>query len=127
MSLSESMEQRAHALARVGSTAIRLAPRCPRTGVAVLRGRAPSLREIRPPWSRHRRGLGCGLVVIHKHPSTVLASRHLREVLRDSAPEQVRHRGGGGVVPPDRTQVEDALDSRKEQIVGILVKKRGAR
>src|SRR2546425_755865 len=23
------------------------------------------------------------------------------------APEQVRHRGGGGVVPPERTQVED--------------------
>src|SRR3984893_405549 len=42
------------------------------------------------------------------------------EVLRDSAPEQVRHRGGGGVVPPERTQVEDGLDSRKERIVGIL-------
>ena len=38
------------------------------------------------------------------------------EVLRDSAPEQVRHRGGGGVVPPERTQVEDGLDSRKERI-----------
>jgi hypothetical protein len=23
--------------------------------------------------------------------------------------EQVRHRGGGGVVPPERTQVEDGL------------------
>ena len=44
------------------------------------------------------------------------------EVLRDSAPEQVRHRGGGGVVPPERTQVEDGLDSRKERIVGILVR-----
>ena len=38
------------------------------------------------------------------------------EVLTDSAPEQVRHRGGGGVVPPERTQVEDGLDSRKERI-----------
>src|SRR5205807_263305 len=35
-------------------------------------------------------------------------------------PEQVRHRGGGGVVPPERTQVEDGLDSRKERIVEIL-------
>src|SRR6202030_907951 len=42
------------------------------------------------------------------------------QVLRDSAPEQVRHRGGGGVVPPERTQVEDGLDSRKERIVGLL-------
>src|SRR5271169_1911505 len=31
------------------------------------------------------------------------------EILRDSAPEQVRHRGGGGVVAPERTQVEDGL------------------
>jgi hypothetical protein len=31
------------------------------------------------------------------------------EVLRDSAPEQVRHRGRGGVVPPERTRVEDGL------------------
>ena len=38
-----------------------------------------------------------------------------RIVLRDSAPEQVRHRGG---------QVEDGLDTRKERIVGILVKQR---
>jgi hypothetical protein len=30
------------------------------------------------------------------------------EVLRDSAPEQVRHRRGGDVVPPERTQIEDA-------------------
>jgi hypothetical protein len=31
------------------------------------------------------------------------------------APEQVRHRGGGGVVPPERTQVEDGLDSYAKQ------------
>ena len=37
--------------------------------------------------------------------------------LRGTAPEQVRHPGGGGVVPPERTQVEDGLDSRKERIV----------
>ena len=37
-------------------------------------------------------------------------------------PEQVRHRGGGGIVPPERTQVQDCLDSRKERIVGILDK-----
>ena len=43
-----------------------------------------------------------------------------RHTLRDSAPEQVRLRGGGGGVPPERTQVEDGLDSRKERIVGIL-------
>src|SRR3989449_9626010 len=47
-------------------------------------------------------------------------SKPSKKVLRDSAPEQVRHRGGGGVVPPERTQVEDGLDSRKERIVGIL-------
>jgi hypothetical protein len=35
-------------------------------------------------------------------------------------PEQVRHQGGGGVVPPERTQVEDGLNSRTERIVGIL-------
>src|ERR1700726_3793747 len=43
------------------------------------------------------------------------------EVLRDSAPEQVRHRGGGRVVPPERTQVEDGLDSRKERIAANTV------
>src|SRR5881397_1080953 len=32
------------------------------------------------------------------------------EVLRDSSPERVRHWGGGGVVPPERAQVEDGLD-----------------
>ena len=42
------------------------------------------------------------------------------EVLRDSALEQVRDQGGGGVVPPERTQVEDGLDSRTERKVGIL-------
>ena len=40
-----------------------------------------------------------------------------RIVLRDSAPEQVQHPGGGGVVTPERTQVEDGLDNRKERIV----------
>src|ERR1700687_4109353 len=34
------------------------------------------------------------------------------EALRDPAPEQVRRRRGGrGVVPPERTQVNDGLDS----------------
>src|SRR6266403_2080577 len=43
-------------------------------------------------------------------PSTVLASRNLRRRRspKGFAPEQVRHEGGGGVVPPERTQVEDS-------------------
>jgi len=28
--------------------------------------------------------------------------------------------GGGGVIAPERTRVEDGLDSRKQRIVGIL-------
>src|SRR5438477_11150433 len=57
-----------------------------------------------------------------RSPSTVLASRNLRRKRSPKGfrPEQVRHRAGGGVVPPERTQVEDGLDSRKERIVGIL-------
>ena len=41
------------------------------------------------------------------------------EVLRDSASEQVQS-GGGSTVPPERTQAEDGLDSRKGRTVGLL-------
>src|SRR2546428_13555703 len=52
-----------------------------------------------------------------RSPSTILASRNLRRKRSPKGfrPEQVRHRGGGGVLPPERTQVEDGLDSRKER------------
>jgi hypothetical protein len=57
-------------------------------------------------------------------PSTVPASRNLRRKRSPKGfrPEQVRHRGGGGVVPPEPIQLEDGFDSRNERIVGILVK-----
>jgi hypothetical protein len=37
----------------------------------------------------------------------------------DSAPEQLRHRGGGGVVPPERTQVGGPFTPRRRDSVFV--------